>query len=141
MPVVIFLINPSLCFASELLRKEMRSGSFDLEFFVHIPSHYHKDLPTPMVLVFHGGGGHAQQIAKFSGFNKISEEKGFLVIYPEAINRHWNDGRENQKFPRHHATINDVAWIGKLIFKLQKTYSVDNKRIYAVGISNGGIFT
>ena len=94
-----------------------------------------------MVLVFHGGGGNAKQIAKLSGFNKISEEKGFLVLYPEAIDKHWNDGRESARFREHDEKVNDVAWIDALITELKTTYSVDNKRIYAMGISNGGIFS
>lgn len=119
----------------------MRSGSFKREYFVHIPLRYHQDLATPLVLVFHGGGGNARQIAKFSDFNKLSEENDFLVIYPEAIDKHWSDGREGEKFREHDAKINDVAWIEKLILEIKKTYAVDHHRIYATGISNGGILS
>lgn len=119
----------------------MRSGNFNREYFVHVPSSYRNDLAAPVVLVFHGGGGNAGQIAKFSDFNKLSEENGFLVIYPEAIDKHWNDGRESEKFRDHDAKVSDVAWIKELIGKLQNNYSIDKKRIYATGISNGGIFS
>lgn len=136
-----FLLLPSVCFSSDLIRKEMQSGSFNQEYFVHVPSGYRNDLALPIVLVFHGGNGNAEQIATFSGFNTLSESHGFLALYPQSIDKHWNDGRESEKFQEHDVKIKDVAWIEKLITELPKTYSVDNKRIYAVGISNGGIFS
>jgi len=141
LPVVFSLLGSSIGCSSELMRKEMQAGNFNREYFVHLPSTYREHQVAPVVLVFHGGGGNAQQIAKFSGFNKISEEKGFLVLYPEAIDKHWNDGRESARFQEHDEKVNDVAWIDTLITELKTTYSVDNKRIYAVGISNGGIFS
>jgi polyhydroxybutyrate depolymerase len=62
-------------------------------------------------------------------------------MYPQAIDNHWNDGRESKKFQEHDAKINEVSWIEKLIAELKRTYSVDKKRMYATGISNGGIFS
>ena len=140
-PLIFLLLFPNISFSSELIRKETRSGNFNREYFIHVPSTYRKDLAAAVVLVFHGGGGNAQQIATFSGFNTLSEENGFLAIYPQAIDKHWNDGRESEKFREHDKKVNDVAWIDALITELKTTYSVDNKRIYAVGISNGGIFS
>ena len=81
------------------------------------------------------------KLPNFSGFNTLSNKYGFLVIYPEAIDKHWNDGRESEKFHEHEALVNDVAWVDKLIPELKKTYSVDNNKIFATGISNEGIFS
>jgi len=119
----------------------MPSGNFNREYFVHIPSTYRNDQAIPIVFMFHGGGGNAEQIATFSGFNTLSEKHEFLAIYPQAMDKHWNDGRESEKFQEHDAKINDVAWIEELIAELKRTYSVDKKRMYATGISNGGIFS
>ena len=141
LPVIFFLLGTSLGFSSELIREEMQSGSFNREYFVHLPAGYRKVLATPVVLVFHGRGGNVEQIAKFSGFNTLSEKHGFLAIYPQAIATHWNYGRESEKFHEHDGKINDVAWVEELIAELKRTYSVDKKRIYATGISNGGIFS
>jgi len=88
-----FLLLPQVCFSSDLIRKEMPSGKFKREYFLHVPSGY-----RPVVFVFHGGGGHAEQITEFSGFNKLSETYGFLAVYPESINKHWNDGGESKQF-------------------------------------------
>ncbi len=87
----------------------MRSGNFNPEYFIHIPSTYRNDLAATVVLVFHGGGGNAKQIAKFSSFNKLSEENGFFVIYPQSIDKQKNDRRESEKFREHKEKVNDVA--------------------------------
>ena len=123
------------------MRKNIPSENLNREYFIHIPSTYRNVPLAPIVLVFHGRGGNAKQIAKFSGFNTLPEKHGFLVIYPQSIDKHWNDGRESQKFREHDEKVNDVAWIDAVLTDLKATYSVDNKRIYAVGISNGGIFS
>ena len=98
-------------------------------------------MAAPVVIVFHGGGGDARQIAGFSGFSMLSEKHGFITIYPQSIDKHWNDGRHSEKFRDHDATINDVAWIEGLIGGLERKYSIDKTRVYATGISNGGMFS
>jgi polyhydroxybutyrate depolymerase len=37
--------------------------------------------------------------------------------------------------------VNDVGFVAKLLDKLGRQYSVDRRRIYATGISNGGLFS
>ena len=76
----------------------MASGHVRREFFVHLSSTFQNDQPKPLVLVFHEGEGNAKQIAQFSEFNTLSEKHGFLVIYPQAIDKHWNEGREMRDF-------------------------------------------
>jgi len=126
--------------SAELLRKEMVSDEIKREFFVHIPSTYQTGKAVPIVFVFHGGGGNAVGIAKFSGFSLLSEQNEFIAVYPQSIDKHWNDGRDSVKFRDHDAKINDVSWIKELITELDRKYSIDKERIYATGISNGGMF-
>ncbi len=94
----------------------------------------------PLVLVFHGGGSTARQILRFSGFAELAEREGFLVVCPQGINKHWNDGRKSEVFAEQDRRIDDVAWIRALLQKLRQDYPMDPQRIYAVGISNGGFF-
>ncbi|MDG6229485.1 MAG: PHB depolymerase family esterase, partial [Candidatus Thermoplasmatota archaeon] len=112
---------------------------------IHIPEGYDGSKPLPLVLVFHGGGGNANNILQTTGFNQKADEEGFLVVYPQGSGRlqnsllTWNTGFccgyavEN--------TIDDVAFIRQLIDHLQRHYPIDTKMIYATGISNGGMMT
>ena len=70
---------------------------------------------------------------KFTGFDTLADEEGFIVAYPDATNRHWNDTRGL-------SPADDVAFVRALVDELSRTYLVDPNRVYATGISNGGFF-
>lgn len=105
-------------------------------FIVHVPSGISKVEKLPVVLVFHGGGGGAKSMAKFSRFNEIGDAHDALVVYPEAISKHWNDGRDF----RAHPSEDDVQFITKALDFLFERYNANPKRVYVTGISNGGFF-
>jgi polyhydroxybutyrate depolymerase len=100
---------------------------------------------VPLVLVLHGGGGNAENAEKVTGFTDKARREGFIVVYPEGTGRRknklltWNAGHccghamENR--------VDDVGFIGALIDKLIESYPIDPKRIYATGMSNGGMMT
>lgn len=77
----------------------------------------------------------------FSGLNKKSEESGFIVVYPSGTGvgpfRTWNAGGFSGKMAEGKA--DDVAFIGKLLDDLNGFVKVDEKRVYACGMSNGGM--
>ncbi|MFC1825153.1 alpha/beta hydrolase family esterase [Thermodesulfobacteriota bacterium] len=131
------LICPGDGAASEIMKKTIEHDGRSREYYMHVPSSYH-GMGVPLVLVFHGGGGTAERFARYTGFNEISEENGFIVVYPQGINSHWNDGRKSEKFRQQNLEVDDVAFIMELIKRLKKEYFIDDKRIFATGMSNGG---
>jgi polyhydroxybutyrate depolymerase len=88
----------------------------------------------PLVLVFHGGGDNAAGIEKLTRFSALADHEGFLAVYPEAVDHHWNDGRK----PNPH--VDDVAFVRELIRVIEAKNHADPSRIYATGFSNGAIF-
>lgn len=99
----------------------------------------------PLVLVLHGGGGNAEITERMTGFTAKAENEGFIVVYPEGSSRFkdklltWNAGHccgyalDNK--------VDDVGFISALIDKLLRDYPVDPRRVYATGISNGGMMS
>ena len=107
-------------------------GNLTRNYVLHVPEGLpHK--PVPLVLVFHGGGGHASNMPRFTGFDSTADAGNFVVAYPESFNTHWNDTRGL-------SPADDVAFIRALIAHLESTLNIDPQRIYATGISNGGFF-
>ncbi|MFH1824112.1 MAG: hypothetical protein ABH873_02655 [Candidatus Firestonebacteria bacterium] len=49
---------------------------------LHISQNYNKEKSTPIVLVFHGGGGNPVQQRNDSQIDKVSDAYGFIVVYP-----------------------------------------------------------
>ncbi|HUM07003.1 MAG TPA: PHB depolymerase family esterase [Terriglobales bacterium] len=115
-------------------KREINVDGTKRQYLLYVPAAAAKGNPMPLLLVFHGGGGHDYNMPRFTGFDDIADAHGFIVAYPDSVNRHWNDAREL-------STADDVGFIRALISDVERTYSVDAARIYATGISNGGFFS
>jgi polyhydroxybutyrate depolymerase len=100
---------------------------------VHIPACYDRTRATPVVFAFHGLGMNSVAMLGMSGFNGLSERKGFIVVYGEGLNNRWNDGTA--------AGADDLAYVQAVMQKLPRIANIDTRRVYACGISNGGFFT
>lgn len=118
--------------------------SFDFEgitrtFLVHVAPAYDGQKVVPLVLGFHGGLGTGKQVEQTTGFSPLADKENFIVVYPDGHNNQWNDERGSgfSGVP----TANDVGFVTTLLAYLQKNYRIDPKRIYATGVSNGGILT
>ena len=97
--------------------------------------------PTPLVLVFHGGGGTGPGTERLTRFTALADREGFLVAFPEGIEKNWNDGREFTSSRAHRDHVDDVAFVTALVDAIGRMHAVDPRRVYATGISNGGIFS
>ena len=114
-------------------------------YLLHVPPNYDGNTPVPLVIVLHGGGGNAENIEEVTSFSDLADRDGFLVVYPDGTGKldyrllTWNGGfccsyaLENN--------VDDVGFIRALIHHLQQNYSINASRIYATGISNGGIMS
>lgn len=135
--------DPDASFAQLSRRSSISVGGLERTYVIYIPSSHEPSKPIPMVLLFHGGGGTGQGMENLTlgGFNRLADMEGFIVVYPDGIDKHWNDGRGLQAYRAHRENIDDVGFISTLIDRLVRTLNVDTTRIYAAGISNGGQFS
>lgn len=111
-------------------------------FVVHVPTGYDPSRHWPVVLGFHGGMGHAEGFRNQSRLNATADREGFLVVYVDGTGM-------TQRFLTYNAgtccgfavrrNIDDVGFVRALIDELPKLYSVDSRRVYATGISNGAM--
>ncbi|MCA9076902.1 MAG: polyhydroxybutyrate depolymerase [Planctomycetaceae bacterium] len=110
-------------------------------YLVHIPDSYDAMTPTPVVLILHGAGTDADITVTFTGMNEKSDEKGFIAVYPNGTGRKplltWNAGGSIERFRKDPA--DDVAFIDSLLDELERTVTVDRRRVFATGMSNGGM--
>jgi polyhydroxybutyrate depolymerase len=96
--------------------------------------------PRPLLLMFHGGGGTALGLSR-QGFSRLVRERGFIVVYPEGIEKHWYDPRFEGITTSSGEVPDDLKFVDELLDQLCQDYDVDSKRIYAAGISNGAIMS
>ena len=115
---------------------------------VHLPTGYDAGRPAPLVLAFHGGGGHAEYMADDEkyGLQRKADEAGFVVAFPNGYSKlpggrfaTWNaggccgDARDKSS--------DDVAFTRTVVTALQARYSIDTNRVFATGMSNGGMLS
>lgn len=121
----------------------MKYDGVERTYILHVPPAYNERHPVPLVISLHGGGGNAENQRRVSDFNRIADEKGFLVVYPNGTGQRqdslltWNGGTCCGYAMTN--DVDDVGFIRALIDELANTYAIDPQRIYVTGISNGGI--
>lgn len=103
------------------------------EYIVYIPKNYSSDKKYPLLFAFHGLGGSMQGSYDNSKFHLLAETENFISVHPNGISSKWNAITANNNV--------DIAFTKALIEKLKNTYSIDSKRIYSSGMSNGGYFS
>ena len=110
-------------------------------FIVHIGRSYDASEPTALVFVLHGGGGSAEVMPIFTGFNTIADRESFIVVYPDGFENHWNDGREPKIYRTHIENTDDTGFISSIMDALTVELNIDMTRIFVTGISNGGMMS
>lgn len=117
-------------------------GGRTRSYIVHVPPKYDAKQPIPVVLAFHGGGSNADQMVRFCGLNEKADKERFVAVYPNGTGRlermlTWNGG--NCCAYAMLNKVDDVGFTRSLLDDLTKVVNVDARRVYATGISNGGI--
>lgn len=113
-------------------------------YVVYLPPGYDGKKPLPVIFVLHGGQGFAGKIEPVTKTTPKASQEGFMAVYPNGTGvsdslRSWNAGsccsyaKENN--------IDDVKFFRALIEKLGETYTIDPKRIYSTGLSNGSMMS
>ena len=124
----------------------MTRGGLERSYILYVPASITRSRPAALVFVFHGGAGNAESAIRMSGFNEVADQNGFIVVYPngtsllsEDILLTWNGGTccgyAQEK------NIDDVGFVRAIVPDLQSLVNIDAKRIYATGMSNGGILS
>ena len=110
-------------------------------YLIHIPASFNKIKSMPLLIAMHGGGGSGINMERLTlgGFNKLANKEEFIVVYPDAIGRHWNDGRNLTIYYSQRENVDDVGFISALIDHLAVGLNIDRKRVYVAGISNGAM--
>lgn len=130
--VLLLIALPALCAAIAAASYAVRNrnnGSIVVngrtrEYLLYVPKSYDPAKPTPLVISMHGAGGWPVQQRDLSGWNRVADREGIIVVYPAGFRKVWR--------PR------DEHFIAALIDKLHASYNIDRSRIYANGLSNGG---
>ncbi len=101
-----------------------------------------KTQPTPLLFAFHGHSGTMYNIRRTRQFELLWPEA--LIIYPQGLPTPGAltdpEGRETGWQSSHSIHNRDLKFFDAMLDYLSKNYTIDLRRIYATGHSNGGNF-
>jgi polyhydroxybutyrate depolymerase len=110
-------------------------------YLLHVPPAAASGEPLPLFIALHGGGGHADQFDAVAGLIRIADREGFFVAYPSGIDRNWNDGRIDAGSTAHDENVDDVGFLRAMVADIGDRLPLDERRVYAAGISNGAMMS
>lgn len=108
---------------------------------VIVPSGYSADKPAPLLLMLHGYtvDGNVEEL--YLGLAPEADARGFLYAHPDGTvdkgdHRFWNATDACCNYDG--STVDDAAYLARVIDEIEQRYAVDPKRVYLLGHSNGG---
>ena len=134
-------IPSSLDLSDNTRNRSIQHNGQQRSYLQYAPDLDYAEEKRPLVIVLHGGGGTGRSIVRLTEgrFNELADVNGFVVVYPEGIKKHWNEGRKKAVSYAHKANIDDVGFIEAVIAKVNEEHAIDEERIFITGMSNGGL--
>ena len=119
------------------------AGGAEHDVRVYVPTTYDGRSEPPLVVSFHGFGSNGQQQAALTGYEDLAEEEGFIVAHPTAVPASTDEAGRNswELADVDDPAKDDLAFTDVLLDLLIEEYCVDETRVYATGMSGGGLFT
>ena len=115
----------------------LTSGGRTRTYRIYRPASLVAGSAVPLVVFLHGGFGDGAQAEGAYGWDAAADEGRFVVVYPDGVSKAWNGGT-CCGVPQQQG-IDDVGFIRDLVATVEAALPIDPARVYATGISNGGI--
>ena len=113
---------------------------------VHVPPSYTGSKAVPLVLALHGGGGDMEYQADNANYGHAAkaDREGYVVVFPNGYSRFksmrlatWNAGRCCGEARDQNS--DDVGYLRQVVELVSRQLHIDRQRVYATGMSNGGM--
>ncbi len=114
--------------------KTIAVGGRSRQYLLEVPPSARAHRPAPLLFDFHGLGSNMGQQAAYSRLNDKGAKAGYVVITPNGSGTQI----KTWKFPP--LPGSDVPFVKALLTRTESTLCIDRDRVYATGISAGGIF-
>lgn len=142
-PAITPTVTPLPIVAPFDAQRTLTVNGLERAYFLHIPEGLDSQQSPALVFVFHGFQESGTYARSYTGFDRIADANGFIVVYPNGSGTSgslsWNAG-----ICCGYALLNEVDepdFVRSIIADVETMVSVDSKRIYATGFSNGALLS
>lgn len=113
-------------------------GGLQRAYRVYVPPAYNPTLSAPLIINLHGYGSNNIEQELYTNFKPIADTAGFIIVHPNGTpdfsnTLHWNTFGTS--------TVDDVGFLSALIDTLSTQLNINQSRVYATGMSNGGFMS
>lgn len=123
-------------------QRTLAVGDMARTYSLHVPAGLSLQRPVPLVFVFHGFQENGSMARLYTGLDSIANDNGFVVVYPDGSGSgalSWNaSGCCGEALLNN---VDEPAFVRSIIADVQTVVSVDPKRTYASGFSNGALLS
>jgi polyhydroxybutyrate depolymerase len=137
------VVMASLAVAQEKKQSSWQVDGVERHGILYIPSKA-KEIPTPLVFVFHGHGGSSRNAFNSFAMNQAWPEA--ISVHLQGLNTPGKLTDPEGKKPGWQSNAGDqgdrdLKLFDRVLENLKQEYKIDEDRIYSTGHSNGGGFT
>ena len=137
LPVLVLLLLGTVAWGQSVTTHTLRHGGLEREYLLYVPAAYDGSAAVPLLFNFHGYTSNARDQLGYGNFRPLADTANFIVVAPQGTKlegrTHWNVGGWTYQ-----STVDDVGFTAALLDQLTEEYNVDERRVYATGMSNGG---
>ncbi len=117
----------------EFADETLKVGNDTRTYRLIVPESVNLKEPASLVVAFHGLGIDSKDLMPtYTLLNETANKNGFILVYPQSVGGSW--AIDLQK------TTDDINFYDKLIEIISSKFKIDPKRIFVLGMSNGGYF-
>lgn len=100
-----------------------------------------KENPKHLLIALHPAFTPVKLTEDVSHLAKSVVPDSYLVVYPEGVDKQWNDSRVMTKVKTFRDKSDDVGFINAVTKKVQKKYGFTPAQTTVAGMSNGGMMS
>jgi len=124
--------------SGRLAKGTLEVGGWKRTYLTYVPQGLKRG--APLVVVMHGSGENGARMRRDTGygFDRLADEHGFAVVYPDAYEGYWNACNVVGDYSANERNVDDVGSLTAIVDRLIADLGVDRDRVFAAGASRGG---
>lgn len=133
--ILTLCVLASLSGRSQIISDTIQFNGYQRFYDIHLPPSYQPGNSLPVVIDLHYLGGDARDEDTLTQFNPIADTADFIVCHPWGQGTNWNAGFASPYW----TGPGDTLFISQMIDSLVSKWSINRRRVYVVGMGQGGV--